>query len=72
MGNRCPTHLKSILTNTSIGLNVSTNTNQSNSMRSAIDAIVIVCMFIALYINLTDFPKQRQIVYGTLIKIEKN
>jgi len=38
-------------------------------MRSTIDAIVIFCMFIALYINWTDFPKPRQTVIGTLIKI---
>jgi hypothetical protein len=38
-------------------------------MRTTIDAMVIACMFIALYINWTDFPKQPQIVHGTLIKI---
>jgi hypothetical protein len=38
-------------------------------MRQAIDAIVIVCMFMALYINLTDFPKQPQVVRGPLIKL---
>jgi hypothetical protein len=38
-------------------------------MRKSIDAIVIACMFIAIYINWTDFPKQSQIVRGTLIKI---
>jgi len=41
-------------------------------MRKAVDAIVIVCMFIALYINLTDFPKQQQVVHGSLIKIKEN
>ena len=39
-------------------------------MRETVDAIVIACMFIALYINWTDFPKQPQVVRGTLIKIE--
>jgi hypothetical protein len=38
-------------------------------MRKHMDAIVIACMFVAIYINWTDFPKQPQIVHGTLIKI---
>jgi hypothetical protein len=38
-------------------------------MRKA-DTVVIACMFAALYINLTDFPQQQQIVTGPLIKIE--
>ena len=38
-------------------------------MKKTVDGIVIICMFVALYINLTDFPKQRQIVQGPLIKI---
>ena len=33
------------------------------------DRIVIICMFVALYINWTDFPKQPQVVRGPLIKI---
>jgi hypothetical protein len=36
-------------------------------MSKAIDAIVIACMFIAIYHNWTDFPKQPQVVRGTLI-----
>jgi hypothetical protein len=39
-------------------------------MRTKIDIIVIVCMFVALYINLTDFSKQRQGVSGPLIRLE--
>jgi hypothetical protein len=39
-------------------------------MRKTIDAIVIACMFIAIYLNWTDFPKQSQVVNGSLIKIE--
>jgi hypothetical protein len=38
-------------------------------MRKIVDAVVIACMFVALYINLTDFPKQ-QVVRGPLIKLE--
>jgi len=38
-------------------------------MRKAVDTVIIICMLISLYVNLTDFPKQPQIVYGTLIKI---
>ena len=41
-------------------------------MRSKVDGIVIICLFIALYINLTDFPKQRQEVRGQLIRIGNN
>jgi hypothetical protein len=39
-------------------------------MRKIVDWLVIVGMFLALYINWTDFPRQRQIVRGPLIKIE--
>jgi hypothetical protein len=39
-------------------------------MRKTIDGIVIACMFVALYINWTDFPKPSQVVSGTLIKLE--
>jgi hypothetical protein len=39
-------------------------------MRKTIDAIVIACMFIAIYLNWTDFPKQPQAVSGSLIKNE--
>jgi hypothetical protein len=38
-------------------------------MRKAIDTVIIICMLIALYVNLTDFPKQPQVVRGTLTKI---
>jgi hypothetical protein len=38
-------------------------------MRNIIDTVVIACMFVAIYINWTDFPKQPQIVHGSLIKI---
>jgi len=38
-------------------------------MRKTVDAIVIACMFVAVYINWTDFPKQSQVVSGSLIKI---
>jgi hypothetical protein len=38
-------------------------------MRKAIDGIVIACMFVAIYINWTDFPKARQVEHGPLIKI---
>lgn len=38
-------------------------------MKKTIDAIVIACLLVALYINLTDFPKQKQVVRGPLIKI---
>jgi len=41
-------------------------------MRKTIDAIVIVCMFIAVYHNWTDFPKQAQVVHGVLTTTEKN
>ena len=35
----------------------------------SVELIVYVCMFVAIYINWTDFPKQRQIVHGALIKL---
>jgi hypothetical protein len=40
-------------------------------MKTAIDAIVIACMFVALYINWTDFPK---LVYAREVRglLEKN
>ena len=38
-------------------------------MRKTVDAIVIACMFVAIYINWTDFPKQPQVVRGMLVKI---
>jgi len=38
-------------------------------MKTKIDYIVCICLMFALYINLTDFPKQRQVVHGQLIKI---
>ena len=38
-------------------------------MRKTVDAIVIACMFGALYINWTDFPKPSQMVSGPLIKL---
>jgi len=37
-------------------------------MRKTIDAIVIACMFVAIYINWTDFPKPSHTVQGQLIK----
>jgi hypothetical protein len=37
-------------------------------MRKTVDAIVIVCMFIVIYINWTDFPKPSHTVTGPLIK----
>jgi hypothetical protein len=37
-------------------------------MRKTIDGIVIACMFVAIYINWTDFPKQSHAVSGPLIK----
>lgn len=40
-------------------------------MRNTVDAIVIVCMFVAIYINWTDFPKQPHAVHRQLIKIEE-
>ena len=39
-------------------------------MRFMIDVLVIACMFLALYINWTDFPRQPQVIRGMLIKIE--
>jgi hypothetical protein len=38
-------------------------------MRKTVDAIVIACIFIAVYINLTDFPKPAQPTNGLLIKL---
>jgi len=38
-------------------------------MRETVDRSEERCMFIALYINWTDFPKQPQVVRGMLIKI---
>jgi hypothetical protein len=37
-------------------------------MRKIVDGIVIACMFVAIYINWTDFPKRPQVVHGLLIK----
>jgi len=37
--------------------------------RTTVDAIVIVCMMIVLYINLTDIPAPKREVRGPLIKI---
>ena len=37
--------------------------------KGAVECIVYACMFIILYYNWTDFPKQRQVVRGPLIKI---
>jgi len=39
-------------------------------MRKIVDWPVIIAMFTALYINLTHFPQQRQVVRGPLIKLE--
>ncbi len=38
-------------------------------MRKTVDAIVIACMFVAVYINLTDFPKPLHTANGPLIKL---
>ena len=38
-------------------------------MKRTVDAMVIACMFVALYINLTDFPEPSRIVHGHLIKL---
>lgn len=38
--------------------------------RTTVDCIVYACMFMLIYHNWTDFPKQRQVVRGSLIKIE--
>ena len=40
-------------------------------MKSIIDAVVITCMFVALYVNLTSLPERNREVRGTLIKLEK-
>jgi hypothetical protein len=37
-------------------------------MRKTVDAIVIACMFVAVYINWTDFPKQTYTLQGRLVK----
>ena len=37
--------------------------------KSSVEFIVYVCMFVAIYHNWTDFPKQQQAVHGTLIKL---
>jgi len=39
-------------------------------MRKTVDAIVIACMFVAVYINWTDFPKPVHATTGLLIKLE--
>ena len=39
-------------------------------MRKTFDAILIACIFIAVYINLTDFPKPTHKANGPLIKVE--
>jgi len=39
-------------------------------MKETVDVIVITCMFIAVYINWTDFPKPAHATSGPLIKIE--
>jgi len=38
-------------------------------MRKIIDGIVIACMLVAIYINLTDFPKPAHAANGSLIKL---
>ena len=38
-------------------------------MRKAVDRIVIACMFVAIYINWTDFPKAKRVEHGPLVKI---
>jgi len=39
-------------------------------MRKAVDGVVIACMFVAIYINWTDFPKEARVEHGTLVKVE--
>ena len=41
-------------------------------MRSKVDAIVIICMMVVLYINLTSIPKLQAVreVKGPLVKVE--
>jgi hypothetical protein len=41
-------------------------------MKSKVDAIVIICMMIALYINITSIPKLESVreVKGPLVKVE--
>jgi hypothetical protein len=38
-------------------------------MRKVVDGIVIACMFVAIYINWTDFPKAARVESGLLVKI---
>ena len=38
-------------------------------MRKTVDGIVIACMFVAIYINWTDFPKQPHTTQGHLVKL---
>jgi hypothetical protein len=38
-------------------------------MRVKIEIIVYICMFAVIYHNWTDFPRQQQIVRGSLEKI---
>ena len=40
-------------------------------MRKTIDSIVIICMLVALYINLTSLPERTQVVKGPLERIVK-
>jgi hypothetical protein len=40
-------------------------------MRKAVDATVIICMLIALYVNLTSVPERSQVVRGSLERIVK-
>jgi len=38
-------------------------------MRQTVDAIVIACIFVAVYINWTDFPRPLHTATGSLIKL---
>ena len=38
-------------------------------MRKTVDALVIACMFVAVYINWTDFPRPVHATTGSLTKI---
>lgn len=38
-------------------------------MKKTVDAIVIACMFVAVYINWTDFPRPLHTVTVPLIKL---
>lgn len=40
-------------------------------MRTKVDAVVCVCLLVALYINLTSLPERNREVRGTLVKLEK-